>query len=95
MRCTAFRRPPDPLTHPPTPPSFTQPNRYSMKWPVIIILWAFLLVFRLASILSLKVRLVGTGRGCGVWVLTGQGVPCSASPQPCPYRSCGDGAMGG
>lgn len=27
-----------------------------MRWPVVIILWAFLLVFRFSSILALKVR---------------------------------------
>lgn len=30
--------------------------RYSMRWPVIVILWTFLLVFRASSILALKVR---------------------------------------
>lgn len=27
-----------------------------MRWPVVIILWAFLLLFRVSSILALKVR---------------------------------------
>lgn len=64
-------------THP-AEPAHPLTNRYSMRWPVVIILWVFVLVFRLASILALKV----SGRPCA-----SSGLSCLAR-LPCPHYQC-------